>query len=71
MIRTSPATGAVVGSVFGATVDGELVVDDAVGGAAVAVVVELAEWLLEHAASATIATVAVNEATRDRRITRS
>jgi hypothetical protein len=69
MIRTSAATGAVVGArVFGGSVDDEL------RGAAVVVVVVvigLAEWLLEHAASARNATVADNEATRDGRITRS
>jgi hypothetical protein len=65
MIRTSVAAGVLVGaSVFDASVDDEL-------GGAVVVGAELAEWLLEHAASARNTTVADNEATRDGRITRS
>jgi hypothetical protein len=72
MIRTSAPTGAVVGAtVFGGSVFGGSVDDEPGGAAAMVVVTGLAEWLLEHAASARNATVTDNEATRDRRITRS
>ncbi len=61
-ICTSDAAGVVVGA--GRPVD-------AGGAAEVAVVTGLAAWLVEHAVSATIAAVADQNATRDRRITRS
>ena len=73
MIRTSAATGAVVGATLvGGSVDDELGAAVVVAVVVVVVVVVgLAAWLLEHAASARNATVADDEATRDRRIARS